>query len=84
MWRFDGCSFPITFPVTVGLGGNMADALNARASVPTTCGGRRFYARGPMIRLSYFPYSTVAAYRAFVDSQDPAFVFEAVVDIDPW
>ena len=47
---FDGCLFPITFPVTVGLGGSMVDTLNALASVPTSGGGRRFCAQGPPIR----------------------------------
>ena len=37
-----GACSPITLPMTVGLGGSMADALNALASVPATGGGGRF------------------------------------------
>ena len=49
----DACS-PIMLPVTVGLGGSMAIALNALTSIPTTGGGGRFFARGPSTRASYF------------------------------
>jgi len=82
--HFNGCLFPITFPVTVGLGGSMEDALNALASVLATGGGRRFCARDPSIRLRHFPYSTVVVRRAFVHSQDLAPVSEAAVDIELW
>jgi len=34
-----GACSPVTLPVTVGLGGSMAVALNALASVPATGGG---------------------------------------------
>ena len=36
---FDGCLFPIMLPITVGLGGSIADELNALAFVPAI-GGR--------------------------------------------
>ena len=72
------------FPVTVGLGGSMAERLNALVSVPATGGGRRFCARDPSIRMSHFPYSSVIVCRALVDSQDLASMFEAVVDIELW
>ena len=44
--RLDGCLFPITLPVTVGLGENAAGALNALVPVPVSDGGRRPCARG--------------------------------------
>ena len=75
--RLDGCLFPITLPVTDGLGENAADALNALVPVPASDGGRRPCARGLSIRTSLFPYSTVAGARAPVDSHDALSVFEA-------
>ena len=48
-----GACSPITLPVSVGLGGSMADALNALTPIPTTGGGGRFCSRGPSIRSSY-------------------------------
>ena len=69
--------FPITLPVTDGLGGSAVGALNALAPVPVSGGGRRPCARGPPIRTSLFPYSTVAGARALVDSQDTLSVFVA-------
>jgi len=74
----------ITLPVSVGLGGSMAVALNALASVPATGGGGCFCARGPSIRSTLFPYSTVAGYRALIDSVDPVSVFETTIDTVPW
>jgi len=41
-----GACSPITLPVTVGLGGSTAVALNALAPVPVTGGKERFCARG--------------------------------------
>ena len=52
--RLDRCSFPITLPVT-----DWAGALNALVSTHVSGGGRRPCARGPLIRTSLFPYSTV-------------------------
>jgi len=49
-----GACSSITFHMTIGLGGSMAVALNALASVPTTGDGGRFCARGPSARSSYF------------------------------
>jgi len=71
--------FPITLPVTDGLGENAAGALNALVPVPVSGGGRRPCARGPPIRTSLFPYSTVAGARALVDSQDALSMFVATV-----
>jgi hypothetical protein len=48
-----GACSPITLPVTVRLGGSIADALNSLSPVPATGGGGRFCARGPLIRSSY-------------------------------
>ena len=39
-----GASSPITLPVTAGLGGSMAAALNALAPVPTTSSREHFCA----------------------------------------
>ena len=64
----DGCLFPITLPVTDGLGENAAGALNALVPMPASGGGRRPCSRGLPIRTSLFPYSTVAGARALVDS----------------
>ena len=36
---FDGAQSPITFPMTIGLGGSMSVVLNALPSVPATGGG---------------------------------------------
>ena len=71
--------FPITLPVTDGLGENAAGALNALVPVPASGGGRRPCTRGLPIRTSLFPYSTVADARALVDSQDALSVFVATV-----
>jgi len=71
--------FPITLPVTGGLGENAPGALNALVPVPASGGGRRPCARGLPIRTSLFPYSTVAGTRALVDSQDALSVFVATV-----
>ena len=79
-----GACSPITLPVIVGLGGSMAAALNALAPVPTTGGREHFCARGLPIRLTLFPYWTVARHRALIDSLDPIFVFRAMVDTAPW
>ena len=49
-----GACSPITLPVTVGLGGSMAVALNALTSIPATGGGGRLCARGPSARSSNF------------------------------
>jgi len=57
--RLDVCLFPITLPVTVGLGDNAAGALNALVPVPASGGRRRPCARGRSIRTSLFSYSTV-------------------------
>ena len=43
-----GACCPITLPVTVGLGGSMAVALNALVSVPTT-GGRGALLRSRLV-----------------------------------
>ena len=51
----DGCLLPITFPVTVGWGEDIAGALNALAPVPATGGGECFCARGSPIRSTLFP-----------------------------
>ena len=71
--------FPITLPVTGGLGENAAGVLNALVPVPVSGGGWRPCARGLPIRTSLFPYSTVAGARALVDSQDALSVFVATV-----
>jgi len=71
--------FPITLPMTGGLGENAADALNALVPVPASGGGWRTCARGLPIRTSLFLYSTVAGARALVDSQDALSVFVATV-----
>jgi hypothetical protein len=78
-----GACSPITLPVTIGLGGSMATALNALAPVPMTDVGERFCARGSPIRSTLFPYSTVAGHRALIDSLDPVSVFGAMVDTAP-
>ena len=75
--RLDGCWFPITLPVTDGLGENAAGALNALVPVPASGGGRRPCARGLSIHTSLFPYSTVAGARAPVDLYDALSAFEA-------
>jgi len=80
----DGCSLPISFPVTVGLGENMAGALNALLPVPATGGGRRPCARGLSIRTSHFRIRWSLSSRASVDSHDPFFVFEAMVGVVLW
>ena len=77
--RQDGCLFPITLPVTDGLGENTAGTLNALVLVPASGDGRRPCARRLPIRTSLFPYSTVAGARALVDSQDALSVFVATV-----
>ena len=77
--RQDRCLFPITLPVTDGLGENVAGALNALVPVPVSGGGRRPCARGLPIRTSLFPYTTVAGTRALVDSPDGLSVFETMV-----
>jgi len=69
--------------VTVGLGGSMVVALNALASIPMTGSGGRFCARGPSIRSTLFLYSTIAGYRAPIDSLDPVSVFKATIDTVP-
>ena len=79
--RLDGCWFPITLPVTDGLGENAVGALNALVPVPASSSGRRPCARGLSIHTSLFPYSTVAGARAPVDSRDALSVFEAT-DVD--
>jgi len=71
--------FPITLPVTDGLGENAAGALNALVPVPALGSGRRPCTRGLPIRTSLFPYLMVAGARALVDSQDALSVFEATV-----
>jgi len=53
--RLDGCLLPITLPVTVGLGENVAGALNALVPVPASGGGRRPCASRPVD--SYEPVS---------------------------
>jgi len=77
--RQDGCLFPITLPVTDGLGENTAGALNALVPVPASGGGWRPCARGLSIRTSLFPYSRVVGSRASDDSHDALSVFEATV-----
>jgi len=77
--RQDGCLFPITLPVTDGLGENAAGALNALVPMPASGGVRRPCARGLPIRTSLSPYSTVAGARALGDSQDALSVFVATV-----
>jgi len=57
--RLDRCLLPITLPVTVGLGENVAGTLNALVLVPASHGGRRPCARGLLIPTSRFPYSMV-------------------------
>jgi len=68
--------FPITLPVTCGLGENAAGALNALVPVPASGGGQRPCARRLPIRSSLFPYSTVTGGRALIDSLDALSVFE--------
>ena len=77
--RQDGCLFPITLPVTDGLGEHAAGALNALVPVPTSGGGRHPYPRGLSIRTCQFPYSRVVGSRASDDSHDTPSVFEATV-----
>ena len=79
--RLDECLFPITLPVTDGLGENAAGALNALVPVPASNGGQHPCAQGLSIRTSLFPYLTVADARAPVDSYDAFSVFEAM-DVD--
>ena len=79
--RLDKCLFPITLPVTDGLGENAAGALNALVPVPAAGGGRRPCAQVLSIRTSLFPYSTVAGGRDPVGTHDALSVFEAV-DVD--
>ena len=50
-----GACSPITLPVTVGLAGIMAVALNALDHVRVIGGRERFCARGLPIRLTPFP-----------------------------
>ena len=52
--RLDGCLFPITLPVTAGLGENAAGTLNALVPVPASGGGRRPCSLGLLIRTSQF------------------------------
>jgi len=66
-------------PMTDGLGENAASTFNALVPMPASGGGRCPCARGPPIRTSLFPYSTVAGARALVDSQDALSVFETRV-----
>jgi len=70
--------FPITLPVTGGLGENATGALNALVPVPASGGGRRPCARRLSIRSGLFPCSTVAGARALIDSQDALSVFETM------
>jgi len=79
-----GACSPITPPMSVGLGGSMAVALNALTSVPAKGGGERFCARGLLIRSTLFPYLTVAGYRALGRSLCRISVFKAMVDIVSW
>jgi len=60
--RLDECLFPITLPMTDGLGENAAGALNALVPVPASGDGRRPCARGLSIRTSLFSYSMVAVW----------------------
>jgi len=75
--RRDRCLFPITLPVTSVLGEEASGALNARALMRASGGGRRPYARRLPVRTSPFPYSTVASARPLIDSLDAISVFEA-------
>ena len=61
------------------LGENATGALNALVPVCASGGGWRPYARGLLVRSSFFPYSTVAGARALTDSPDAFSVFEAAV-----
>ena len=76
--RQDGCLFPITLPVTGVLGENATGALNVLVPVRASGGGRRPCARRLLVRVSPFPYSTVARVPALIDSLDAISVFEAV------
>ena len=79
--RLDRCLFPVTLPVTDGLGENAAGALNALVPVPVSGGGQCPCARGISIRMSLLPYSTVAGGRAPTGLHDALCVFEAA-DVD--
>jgi len=77
--RLDGCLLPITLPMTVGLGENVAGALNALVPVPASGGGQRPCARGLLIHTSQFRIRRSSSARASVDSHDPFSLFEAMV-----
>jgi len=60
------------------LGENATGALNALVPMRASGGGRRPCARRLLLRSSVLPYSTVAGFRALIDSLDTLSVFEAV------
>jgi len=82
--RLDGCLLPITLPVSVRLGKDVAGTLNALVPVPTSGGGQRPCARGLLIRTIQFHIRWSPAARAPIDSHDPFSVFEAMVGGTLW
>jgi len=80
----DGCSLPITIPMTVRLGENTVGTLNALVPVPATGGGRRPCARGLSIHTSHFRIRRSLSIRASVDSHDPFSMLEAMVGFVLW
>jgi len=74
----DGCLFPVTLPVTGGLGENATGALNALVPVPASGSRRRPCARRLPIRSSLFPCLMVSGARVPIDSQDALSVFETM------
>ena len=77
--RLDGCLLPITLPVTVGLGENVAGTLNDLVPVPASGGWRRPCARGLLIRMSQFRIRRLPFTRAIADSHDHFSTFKAMV-----
>ena len=82
--RLDGCLLPITLPVTIGLGENMAGALNALVPILASGGGRRPCARGLLIRTSQFRIRRLPFTRAIADSHDHFSALETMVVVTLW
>ena len=78
-----GACSPIMLPVTVGLGGSMAVASKALASVPATGGGGALLRSRPVDSLDAISIVDGCRYRALVDSHDLVSGFEAMVDTMP-
>ena len=80
----DECLLPITFPVTVGLGEDMAGALNALASVPRQAAGGAFALEAYRFARATSVFDGSLFSRASVNSHDLISVFKAMVDIELW